>query len=435
MACDSRRSSRRITAVTGSDDVVREVVAASAAVGATRSRTAKAATLAALLRAAAPGEVEPATAWLAGEARQGRIGTGWRTLSGIDAPPAADPTLTVAAVDATLDALAATAGAGSTRRRAELLHDLFGAATRDEQRFLTALLGGELRHGALEGVMLEAIAAAARRPRRASCAARSCSPGSLPGDRPPRPRRRRARARGRHACRSDGRSGRCSPPPATRSTPRWPASARTSPSSTSSTAPASRSTATATTSGSGRAPCARSPASVPELVAQARALPGRAFVLDGETLALDDDGRPRAFQDTMSRFGSDGNAADAALAVLLRPPAPRRHRPHRRTPRHPARRAGRAACRPPAAAHAGRAPPDTRAGRHRARRRAGRRARGRGRQGARRPLRGGAARQGVAEGEAGAHARPRRPRRGVGLRAAHRVAVQHPPRRPRPRRR
>src|SRR5690242_13352829 len=55
-------------------------------------------------------------------------------------------------------------------------------------------------------------------------------------------------------------------------------------------------------------------AGVPELVAQVRALPGRAFVLDGETLALDDDGRPRAFQDTMSRFGSDGSEE-----VLLSP--------------------------------------------------------------------------------------------------------------------
>ena len=59
-------------------------------------------------------------------------------------------------------------------------------------------------------------------------------------------------------------------------------------------------------------------AGVPELVAQVRALPARAFVLDGETLALDDDGRPRAFQDTMSRFGSDGSSDDSA-AVLLSP--------------------------------------------------------------------------------------------------------------------
>src|SRR5439155_23952275 len=45
---------------------------------------------------------------------------------------------------------------------------------------------------------------------------------------------------------------------------------------------------------------------VPELVGSVRALPCRTAVLDGETLALDDDGRPRAFQDTMSRFGSGG---------------------------------------------------------------------------------------------------------------------------------
>src|SRR3954447_25454030 len=122
-----------------------EVVAASAAVGATRSRTAKAATPAARPGAPGPAEVEPATAWLAGEARQGRVGTGWRTLSGIDAQAAGGPSLTGGGVDAALDTLAATAGAGSTKRRAELLHDLFAAATRAEQRFLTALLGGELR--------------------------------------------------------------------------------------------------------------------------------------------------------------------------------------------------------------------------------------------------------------------------------------------------
>ena len=91
-----------------------EVVAASAAVGATRARTAKAAALAALLRAAAPDEVEPATAWLAGEPRQGRIGTGWRTLvrhrRAARGRARRSPST---AVDATLDALAATAGAGS----------------------------------------------------------------------------------------------------------------------------------------------------------------------------------------------------------------------------------------------------------------------------------------------------------------------------------
>ena len=66
-----------------------EVVACSAAVGATRARTAKAAALAGLLRTAAPDEIEPATAWLTGEPRQGRLGAGWRTLASLDVPPAA----------------------------------------------------------------------------------------------------------------------------------------------------------------------------------------------------------------------------------------------------------------------------------------------------------------------------------------------------------
>ena len=282
-----------------------EVVAASAAVGATRSRTAKAATLAALLRAAAPGEVEPATAWLAGEARQGRVGTGWRTLSGIDAPPAADPTLTVEHVDATLDALAATAGAGSTKRRAELLHDLFAAATRGEQRFLTALLGGELRHGALEGVMLEAIAAAADVPAAVVRRAFMLS-GRLPET------ARLALDGGAPALAAVGlRVGR----------PVRPMLASPGDSLDTALAGLGPDVTVEYKLDGARIQVHREgddvrvwtrtlreiTGSVPELVAQARALPGRAFVLDGETLALDDDGRPRAFQDTMSRFGSDGN--------------------------------------------------------------------------------------------------------------------------------
>ena len=112
-----------------------EVVACSAAVGATRARTAKAAALAALLRAAAPGEIEPATAWLTGEPRQGRLGAGWRTLAALGVPPAATPGLEVADVEARLDALATTSGTGSTARRAAQLDALFGVAREhDEQR-------------------------------------------------------------------------------------------------------------------------------------------------------------------------------------------------------------------------------------------------------------------------------------------------------------
>jgi DNA ligase-1 len=289
-----------------------EVVAASAAVGATRARTAKAATIAVLLRSATPDEIEPATAWLSGEARQGRIGTGWRTLSALDAPPADSPTLTVTEVDATLEALAATAGAGSTKRRAELLGGLFGAATRAEQRFLTALLGGELRHGALEGVMLEAVSEAAgvpattvrrafmlsgRLPETAGLALDGGEPAlaavSLQVGRPVRPMlaspgdslESALAALGgditveykldgaRIQVHRDGDEVRV-----------WTRTLR------------------------------EITAATPEIAELVRALPGQTLVLDGETLALDDDGRPRAFQDTMSRFGSDGSAE-----VLLSP--------------------------------------------------------------------------------------------------------------------
>jgi DNA ligase-1 len=54
--------------------------------------------------------------------------------------------------------------------------------------------------------------------------------------------------------------------------------------------------------------------SVPELVQLVRDLPVRSLVLDGETLALTDEGRPRPFQETMSRFG-----ATSERELLLRP--------------------------------------------------------------------------------------------------------------------
>ncbi len=79
-----------------------ELVAASTAVAATRSRTAKAAAIADLLRRADPPEIEPVTAWLAGEVRQGKLGVGWRSLSRLTGEPADPPNLTVAAVDRAL---------------------------------------------------------------------------------------------------------------------------------------------------------------------------------------------------------------------------------------------------------------------------------------------------------------------------------------------
>ena len=173
---------------------------------------------------------------------------------------------------------------------------------------------------------------------------------------------------------------------------------------------------------------------VPEVVDAVLALPVEAVVLDGEAIALRSDGRPEPFQVTMSRFGSKtlGNAGHA-LPVLLRLPPPRRRGP----PRPPARGAAHVARRSRPGVDAPGDPRDERRRGGRALPRACDRARARGRdgEGALRALRGGSARRGLVEGEAGPHARPRRPRRGMGPWATPGAALEPPPRRPRPRHR
>ncbi|WP_278261635.1 ATP-dependent DNA ligase [Nocardia sp. AG03] len=135
-----------------------EVVAASAAVRETRSRKAKIAALAALFGAASTEEIGTVVAWLSGELTQGRIGAGWRTVTGLDTPPAAEARLTIDAVDEVFDQLTGLSGTGSTLRRRELLTALFTAATAEEQSFLLRLLTGELRQGALTAIVVEALA-------------------------------------------------------------------------------------------------------------------------------------------------------------------------------------------------------------------------------------------------------------------------------------
>ena len=137
-----------------------EVVETSDAVGATAARLAKVEHLAACLRRLHPDEVEVAVAFLSGELRQRQIGVGWASLR--DQPPAASaPSLQVLEVDRAFERIGRQAGPGSQAERRRLLADLLGRATAGEQRFLARLLSGELRQGALEGVMVEAIARAA----------------------------------------------------------------------------------------------------------------------------------------------------------------------------------------------------------------------------------------------------------------------------------
>jgi DNA ligase-1 len=136
------------------------VVETSRRVAETPRRIEKVGLLAALLRALGPEEVETAVAFLSGYARQGRIGVGWATLRDAAALPAASASIEIQEVDRTLASLAAVQGRGSDRQKRELLQALFARATQAEQDFLRGLLLGEIRQGALEGVMLEALAKA-----------------------------------------------------------------------------------------------------------------------------------------------------------------------------------------------------------------------------------------------------------------------------------
>src|SRR5436190_590085 len=137
------------------------VVDASRRVAETSSRLAKRDAIAACLRGAAADEVEVAVAYLSGEIRQRRIGIGYATLAAQRGAPADQPLLSLLDVDASLERIAATTGKGSAAQRGVLLSALFQRATALEQDFLIRLLVGELRQGALEGVMIDAIAAAA----------------------------------------------------------------------------------------------------------------------------------------------------------------------------------------------------------------------------------------------------------------------------------
>ncbi|MEV0894823.1 ATP-dependent DNA ligase [Promicromonospora sp. NPDC050262] len=152
-----------------------EVAATSDAVAATRSRLAKRAAIADLLRRTADGgaadtnpgavadDLEIVVAYLAGALRQRRTGLGYAALRDLP-PPAAEATLTVRDVDAAFAAMAALEGSGSAQARSTAAAELFGSATEREQAFLRGLVAGELRQGALDSVVVDAVAEAAGTP-------------------------------------------------------------------------------------------------------------------------------------------------------------------------------------------------------------------------------------------------------------------------------
>jgi DNA ligase-1 len=140
--------------------LLRDLVQTSMAVAATSARRDKADLLAACLRRAEPAEVAAAVAFLSGELRQREIGVGWAALR--DAPAGTPgPALTVEALDRAFARIGACSGPGSQAERRRLLGDLLSSAGEDEARFLRGLLSGDLRQGALAGLMADAVARAA----------------------------------------------------------------------------------------------------------------------------------------------------------------------------------------------------------------------------------------------------------------------------------
>jgi ATP-dependent DNA ligase I len=285
----------------------------SQAVGATSARLAKIDLLATALREAGPLEVPIAVAYLSGELPQRQIGVGWAALRD-GFPPAAVPTLGLAEVDAAFSAIGAVAGKGSAAARKVLVGELFGRATSAEQRFLVGLLSGELRQGALEGVMTDAVARAASVPvadvRRAmmlrgslgAVAAAALAGGSealdafgLEVGRPVRPMLAASATSIGEALAKIG-SG-------VQAAVEWKLDGIR---------------IQAHLSGGSVRLFTRTldeiTGRVPEVVATLGKLPVRAAVLDGELIALREDGRPLPFQDTSSRAAS---AEGPPLSVFL----------------------------------------------------------------------------------------------------------------------
>ncbi|MFJ4233389.1 ATP-dependent DNA ligase [Cellulosimicrobium cellulans] len=337
-----------------------EVAATSDAVAATRSRLAKRAAIADLLRRVAADagpsgtaddtddggdggrrdEVEIAVAYLAGELRQRRTGLGWRSLRDLPTP-AEEPSLTLTAVDAAFARMADLSGPGSATARQAEAGALFGAATAREQSLLAGLVSGELRQGALDSVVVDAVAEAAGVP--ADAVRRAVMLAGATG-----PVARAALTVG-------------SPEAATEALatfrltvgrPVRPMLAQSAPDVGAALEKLGAGPATGSDDDAGDHPPSGTAVAVdvkldgiriqvhrdgddvrvftrsldditervPEIVAAARALPARTLVLDGEALVVGPDGVPRPFQETAARSATQGErsaAEEAELAASL----------------------------------------------------------------------------------------------------------------------
>ncbi|SDP02274.1 DNA ligase-1 [Microbacterium sp. ru370.1] len=288
-----------------------DIETALAAVTGTRSRLAKVDALADVLRGLAPDEIVAAVGILTASPRQGRLGVGWKTLSTRGGAHADAPTLTVADVDAAFTRLTTLGGNGSAAQRTALLDELAGRATAAEWHLLVRVMTGELRTGALEGVLVDAIARASDRDgaavRRAAMLSGDLGKTAL------------VALTGSNADLDAvglvvGRGVQ----PMLASTATSVADALAVAGSASVEFKLDGARVQVHRQGDDVHVYTRTLADVthrvPEIVEVVRSLPVEAVILDGETLSLDEDGAPRPFQDTMARFG-----AEAAREIALRP--------------------------------------------------------------------------------------------------------------------
>src|SRR6266513_2143492 len=372
-----------------------ELLAASERVAGTRSRLAKIDALAQCLRRLDSPEIALGVAYLSGDTRQGRIGVRYATLKdALVAAPASAARLPLAHIDEALARLAQTKGEGSAAERARMLAELFARATAPEQDFLARLLLGELRQGALEGIMLDAIAKAANLPaeRVRTAAMRAGGPPVVA-----------------EAALTEGEAGLArfalkvfqpvQPMLAQPAEDVADALGRLGAAAFEWKLDGAR--VQVHKSGEEVRVYTRSlnevTAAVPEVVAALREVVAREIIVDGETIALKPEGTPYPFQETMRRFGRklDVEALRATFPLsvfffdcLLADGEDLTARPARQRRRHG--------------------------------------------EGASRYVRSGQPRRRLAQDQEGAHPRPRRHRRRMGQRPPQRVAFQSTPRRARP---
>jgi DNA ligase 1 len=283
-----------------------DLAATSAAVSATSARRAKIELLAGALRGLSPDEIEAGAAYLAGELRQRQTGVGWATLRDLP-PPAGEPSLRVGEVDRAVAEITAVTGTGSQARRRALVRRLFAAATAAEQRLLRGLFSGEVRQGAAAGVLAEAVAVAAGVPspvvRRALL---------LCGD----------LQRVAHTALMGGSPAlaQFTLQPGTALSPMLASSAASPQEALTTTgAPALVDTKLdgiriqAHRDGDQVEVFSRSldvvTGRMPEVVAVVRELPAARIVLDGEAIVIDEQGRPRPFQETSARAATRNGSA------------------------------------------------------------------------------------------------------------------------------